>query len=167
MNRQVIGSAITRTLVILIIAVAAAASGLYLLGKNELIEIGVILAAIVSLLIAPISSYRVLSLIQQLEETRQRLEDISTHDYLTGIYNRRFIVEQASTILALGLRHGFPVSLIMLDIDRFKQVNDTHGHATGIDPGNRHFWSVWWRKVHRVHATYTARRCGQACQPYP
>jgi len=61
MNRQVIGSAITRTLVILIIAVAAAASGLYLLGKNELIEIGVILAAIVSLLIAPISSYRVLS----------------------------------------------------------------------------------------------------------
>jgi diguanylate cyclase (GGDEF)-like protein len=131
MHRQVVTSTILRTVIILIIAVAAATSVLYLFGKHELVGIGATVAAIVSLLIAPISSYRVLSLIQQLEEARQDLEKISTHDYLTGIYNRRFMVEQASTILALGLRHGFPASLIMMDIDHFKQVNDTNGHATG------------------------------------
>ena len=131
MNRQVVSSTIVRAVVIVIVAVVAAASVLLLLGKDELVGIGVAVAAIVGLLIAPVSSYRVLSLIQQLEETRRDLEDISTHDYLTGIYNRRFMVEQASTILALGLRHRFPVSLIMLDIDHFKQVNDSNGHATG------------------------------------
>jgi diguanylate cyclase (GGDEF)-like protein len=131
MNRQVVISTITRALVIVLVAAVSAASVLLLLGKHELVEIGVIVAAIVGLLIAPVSSYRVLSLIQQLEDTRQDLENISTHDYLTGIYNRRFMVEQASTILALGLRHRFPVSLIMLDIDHFKRVNDSHGHTTG------------------------------------
>jgi len=75
--------------------------------------------------------YRVLSLIQQLDETRRDLENISSHDYLTGIYNRRFTVEPASTILALGHRHRFPVSLITIDLDHFKQVNDTYGHGTG------------------------------------
>lgn len=131
MNRQLVISTLTRALLIVTVAIAAAAVVLMLLGKHDLVLIGVTVAAIVSLLIAPISSYRVLSLIQQLEETRRNLEDISTHDYLTGIYNRRFMVEQASTILALSLRHRFPVSLIMLDIDHFKKVNDTHGHATG------------------------------------
>jgi diguanylate cyclase (GGDEF)-like protein len=131
MNRQVVVSTLVRTVIILIIAVAASGSVLYILGKHELVGIGVTVAVIVSLLIAPISSYRVLSLIQQLEETRQDLESISTHDYLTGIYNRRFMVEQASTILALGLRHRFPVSLIMMDIDHFKKINDTYGHTTG------------------------------------
>ena len=130
-NRQVVVSTVIRTLVILVVAVAASGSVLYLFGKYELVEIGVTVAAIVSLLIAPISSYRVLSLIQQLEETRKDLEDISTHDYLTGIFNRRFMIEQANTILALGFRHHFQVSLIMMDIDHFKQVNDTHGHTTG------------------------------------
>ncbi len=111
---------ITRTLIITVFAALAAATVLYLLGKNDLVETGVIVAAIVSLLISPISAYRVLNLIQQLDETGRALEDISTHDYLTGIYNRRFMVEQASTILALGLRYRFPVSLIMMDLDRFK-----------------------------------------------
>lgn len=131
MNRQVILPTITRSLVIVAAAVAMAATVITLIGLYDLVVTGMIVAAIVSALIAPVTSYRVLSLIQQLEATRKDLEDISTHDYLTGIYNRRFMVEQAGTILALGLRHRFPVSLVMIDIDHFKRVNDTHGHAAG------------------------------------
>ncbi|MBS13275.1 MAG: hypothetical protein CME19_16930 [Gemmatimonadetes bacterium] len=84
---------ITQTLIITVFAVLAAATVLYLLGKNDLVETGVIVGAIVSLLISPISAYRVQNLIQQLDEKGRDLEDISTHDYLTGIYNRRFMVE--------------------------------------------------------------------------
>ena len=131
MNRQVISNTVTRTLIILLIAVSTTALVLYSLGDHEFIGTGVTVAVVVSLLIAPVYTYRSLNVIQKLEEVRRDLEEISTHDFLTGIYNRRFLIEQAGTILALGLRHRFPVSLIMLDLDHFKQVNDSYGHAAG------------------------------------
>ena len=131
MNRQVISNTVTRTLIILLIAVSTTALVLYSLGDHEFIGTGVTVAVVVSLLIAPVYTYRSLNVIQKLEEVRRDLEEISTHDFLTGIYNRRFLIEQARTILALGLRHRFPVSLIMLDLDHFKQVNDSYGHAAG------------------------------------
>ena len=131
MNRQVISNTVTRTLIILLIAVSTTALVLYSLGDHAFIGTGVTVAVVVSLLIAPVYTYRSLNVIQKLEEVRRDLEEISTHDFLTGIYNRRFLIEQARTILALGLRHRFPVSLIMLDLDHFKQVNDSYGHAAG------------------------------------
>jgi diguanylate cyclase (GGDEF)-like protein/PAS domain S-box-containing protein len=52
-------------------------------------------------------------------------------DYLTGIFNRRHLVEQGEIELARAIRYGKPFSLLMLDIDHFKQVNDAHGHRAG------------------------------------
>jgi diguanylate cyclase (GGDEF)-like protein len=62
---------------------------------------------------------------------RQVLRDQSVKDALTGLYNRRFMEESLTRELARSQRNGSPVSLIMLDIDHFKQVNDLHGHAAG------------------------------------
>jgi len=52
-------------------------------------------------------------------------------DYLTGVYNRRFFMESAEQELARCLRYGQPLSLLMLDADHFKQINDHHGHHAG------------------------------------
>ena len=52
-------------------------------------------------------------------------------DPLTGLYNRRFLIEQLERELARSTRGKYPVSLIIFDIDDFKQVNDTYGHMAG------------------------------------
>ena len=54
-------------------------------------------------------------------------------DSLTGLSNRRYIVEFAHKLLALCQRYEHPISVIMLDVDHFKQVNDAYGHHVGDD----------------------------------
>jgi diguanylate cyclase (GGDEF)-like protein len=55
----------------------------------------------------------------------------SMTDPLTGLYNRRSLESLLQREVALAERHGVPLSLVMIDMDRFKQINDSHGHAAG------------------------------------
>ena len=59
------------------------------------------------------------------------LREQATRDPLTGIANRRAVISHLSDALALHRSPGEPLSLLMFDIDRFKQVNDTYGHHAG------------------------------------
>lgn len=61
----------------------------------------------------------------------EQLRELATKDSLTGVYNRRSFFEMAEKELLRAERYGRPVSLAMLDVDHFKRVNDTFGHATG------------------------------------
>ena len=56
---------------------------------------------------------------------------LATTDPLTGINNRRAFYDKAISIWNIALRHDHKLSLILFDIDRFKQINDAHGHARG------------------------------------
>jgi len=62
---------------------------------------------------------------------KQDLERLATLDALTGCYNRRYVMQQGETELINSLRYDYPLSLIMIDIDFFKKINDTYGHHTG------------------------------------
>jgi diguanylate cyclase (GGDEF)-like protein len=64
----------------------------------------------------------------RLQET---LRSSSERDPLTDLYNRRHLEISLQRELARAQRHGFPVSLIMLDVDHFKDFNDTNGHEAG------------------------------------
>ncbi len=59
------------------------------------------------------------------------LSEVSSRDSLTGLYNRWFVIEKIDSEMNRALRHGSPMSLLMLDIDHFKRVNDTWGHGAG------------------------------------
>jgi diguanylate cyclase (GGDEF)-like protein len=59
------------------------------------------------------------------------LSEVSTRDALTGLYNRWFVMEKIDSEINRALRHGSPMSLLMLDIDHFKRINDTWGHSAG------------------------------------
>jgi diguanylate cyclase (GGDEF)-like protein len=59
------------------------------------------------------------------------LSEVSTRDALTGLYNRWFVMEKIDSEINRALRHGSPMSLLMLDIDHFKRINDTWGHPAG------------------------------------
>ena len=60
-----------------------------------------------------------------------QLQKMATQDGLTGLYNRRKFNLMLEDSVALHTRYGRPVSLLMIDIDHFKQVNDTYGHPAG------------------------------------
>ena len=62
---------------------------------------------------------------------KKELLHTSRHDSLTGACNRRYITELAEREIALAIRHGRTLAVAMLDIDYFKRINDTYGHATG------------------------------------
>ena len=61
----------------------------------------------------------------------ERLQRGADTDGLTGIANRRTFDRELEREVALAARHGRPVSVLLLDLDRFKQLNDEHGHQTG------------------------------------
>ena len=72
----------------------------------------------------------------QLEINEQRriqsiLENLATRDSLTNLYNRRHFLNLAEYEWKRALRYGHPISVLMLDLDDFKQINDRFGHATG------------------------------------
>jgi len=61
----------------------------------------------------------------------QKQRKLSTADALTGAYNRRFLDDFLRNELARAMRHKNALSLAMIDVDHFKQFNDTHGHGAG------------------------------------
>src|SRR5688572_3191747 len=68
---------------------------------------------------------------RQLLEANERLRHMSRTDGLTGLDNRRYIEQQLDMMYAHSERLGEPLSVVICDLDRFKTVNDTHGHHAG------------------------------------
>jgi diguanylate cyclase (GGDEF)-like protein len=64
-------------------------------------------------------------------ERVKELERLLDRDYLTGLYNRRFFMERFFEELAWSVRYKETLSIMMLDIDFFKKINDTYGHSCG------------------------------------
>jgi diguanylate cyclase (GGDEF)-like protein/PAS domain S-box-containing protein len=62
---------------------------------------------------------------------QEQLHEQAIRDPLTGCYNRRYLEETLSREFSRAHREGYPLSLVMVDIDHFKSINDTHGHRAG------------------------------------
>jgi diguanylate cyclase (GGDEF)-like protein len=65
------------------------------------------------------------------EELKQRYERLSVIDDLTQLHNRRFFFPECRAALARNIREAVPFSILLLDVDHFKQINDNFGHASG------------------------------------
>jgi diguanylate cyclase (GGDEF)-like protein len=74
---------------------------------------------------------RILDLQEELLKAREALREQATHDGLTGLLNRGTILETLDDELARAARSGEPTSVLMVDLDRFKLINDTYGHVAG------------------------------------
>jgi diguanylate cyclase (GGDEF)-like protein len=69
--------------------------------------------------------------LEEARELQQRFQTLAVLDDLTGLHNRRFFFAEARAIVARALRQGVGISVILLDLDHFKQFNDQFGHAAG------------------------------------
>jgi two-component system cell cycle response regulator len=76
---------------------------------------------------------RIVDLQKELVETNKRLELLSITDGLTKLHNHRFFQDELARAFEESQRYQRPLSLAMIDIDFFKKINDTYGHAVGDD----------------------------------
>jgi len=74
---------------------------------------------------------KVLDRTAELQESKKQLEKLSREDFLTTLLNRRAFSDLALTEISNAIRHKRPISLVLFDLDHFKDVNDKYGHATG------------------------------------
>ena len=72
-----------------------------------------------------------LRLRKDLEMRNAELERLASTDYLTDLYNRRRFFLTTEKIFTEAIRTGYPISITLIDLDHFKQVNDTYGHMVG------------------------------------
>lgn len=70
-------------------------------------------------------------LLDKLHDTRRELFALATTDELTGCQNRHSLMEYSSKFVSQARRHEYPISMLVIDLDHFKAVNDNHGHAIG------------------------------------
>jgi len=83
---------------------------------------------------ALLAIHDVTSLAETMEAVRQARDEAQRQaatDSLTGVANRRHFVESAERTIAQAVRYGRPAALLVIDVDGFKAVNDTHGHIVG------------------------------------
>jgi diguanylate cyclase (GGDEF)-like protein len=69
--------------------------------------------------------------VAELEERILLLEQLADSDTLTPLPNRRFFIRAVERAIAQLARHGTPSALLFVDVDRMKEINDTHGHSVG------------------------------------
>ncbi len=90
-----------------------------------------IMAVLLVALCAFATSALTSQLIRRLGDANARLSDLSQHDELTGLYNRRYVMERLADELARLSRKPGPLTVAMVDLDGFKRVNDEVGHEAG------------------------------------
>ena len=91
-----------------------------------------------------------------LQQNKNELEDLIRHDPLTGLPNRRMLNERLDHAIALTQRGHYGVALLFIDLDGFKDINDTLGH----DAGDVVLVSVAKRLLEKVRITDTVARLG-------
>ncbi len=115
-------------------SVAGLALGLLVFGwqLNLVSDQRIVFACLPMLIAYPVAigsiTYR---LAIQLHKQKELLKQLSRVDGLTGLYNRHYWETRVSDLMAMVRRSTQPLSLILLDVDHFKSINDTHGHLAG------------------------------------
>lgn len=102
------------------------------LTQNHLIALAGILGSVTILVLLLVREVRrTRRLLAEAREARQRIEHLAHHDTLTALPNRRLFQDRLEQALARWRRHGDGLALHLIDLDRFKEVNDSFGHAAG------------------------------------
>jgi diguanylate cyclase (GGDEF)-like protein/PAS domain S-box-containing protein len=69
--------------------------------------------------------------ISQRKQMENRLTELSRTDNLTGVYNRRYFLEKSAEVIEVMRRYHHTASMLMMDLDQFKKINDKYGHHAG------------------------------------
>ena len=130
LKQGLLRSTLVITLLVCLTGSALAQLVISLLGQgNRWIAGGTTLLC--TLLVTPLVAFGFLRLVFALEQARRQLDVLATTDDLTGLHNRRHFMSVIEAEWDRAKRYGSTASLLLIDVDHFKLVNDTHGHLCG------------------------------------
>jgi diguanylate cyclase (GGDEF)-like protein len=111
---------------------------LYVGGDTSVIDFNAVQAAMILFLVFLSMAWNFGFLLMAIDRLRNEVADLALLDDLTGVSNRRHLAQRLAEECARSERSGDPFALMVIDIDGFKAINDTHGHAAG-DACLQHF----------------------------
>jgi diguanylate cyclase (GGDEF)-like protein len=129
-KKGVFGLSLITTLLCIIISIGILFI-ITLLSQSITFEQGIIPAIAIPLIAGPIVFYIIFTQSYHLTQAISKLEDLRRTDPLTRLYNWRFFSELVGMELAVASRYTFSSSLLLIDLDHFKRINDTYGHLAG------------------------------------
>ena len=135
------GARLAATVAILIIGIYAArvlGNVLHIGGQFSFVQYNPIQSALILVLMFLSMAWNFGFLLMAMDRLRNEVADLALLDDLTGVGNRRHLVQRLTEECARSERSGQPFSLLVIDLDGFKGINDTHGHAAG-DACLQHF----------------------------
>ena len=89
------------------------------------------IAAFVPLIATPIISWVLIDLLFKIHQLEEEMRELATHDTLTGLLCRRAFTEKAELLYKIAKRGNLVFSIVMVDFDHFKKINDQYGHDAG------------------------------------
>ncbi len=89
------------------------------------------ISTLVPVILAPPISWYIIGLLLKIDQLEVEMRKAATFDPLTGLFSRRAFLERAEYTLGLAAREGFKVSVLLVDLDHFKTINDRFGHTSG------------------------------------
>jgi len=134
-RRMIVELGVSRSVIVLTLAAVTLSLTLALLIRTATgapLDLARLLpAALIPMLIVPPLSWLSIDLIHRLDRSERAQQHLATHDSLTELCNRREFFQRMARVHERAHRDGQPAWLLMLDMDRFKQLNDDCGHLAG------------------------------------
>lgn len=113
----------------------------YSISGYENLAVALPISMVVPLIAAPASSWPLMGLLIKIDHLEKEMRELATFDSLTGLLGRRAFFHDAKSFINLAKRERISFSVIVLDLDKFKTINDKHGHLAG-DEVLKHFAST-------------------------
>jgi diguanylate cyclase (GGDEF)-like protein len=101
------------------------------LGIELNMNAGLVISVIITLIITPIMSFFMVRLFLKVDKLEEEMRILATYDSLTGLLTKREFMDRAEYFHKIATRENIPYSLIIADLDDFKEINDQFGHLTG------------------------------------
>ena len=98
---------------------------------NVNLAMALYIAAFVPLIATPIISWVLIDLLFKIHQLEEEMRELATHDTLTGLLCRRAFTEKAELLYKIAKRGNLVFSIVMVDFDHFKKINDQYGHDAG------------------------------------
>lgn len=104
---------------------------IYIENYKQNFYFGMVIATVAPALIAPSITWPIINLILKIDKLETEMRQLATYDSLTGLLSRRAFFHDANMMLNFSKREQMPVALLIIDLDKFKAINDTYGHSAG------------------------------------
>jgi len=101
------------------------------LGMNSMTFVALFIAIIVPLIVASLVSLLITGMLFEIDQLEKEMRILANYDSLTGLLNRRAFIEQVNCFFRLAKREKLEFSILLVDLDHFKKINDQYGHAGG------------------------------------